>query len=584
MAIILLSTFMLCYTWQEFVDRQLSAALGWVYENLSDRLQLALTSTAFAGASLFIPTVVLLTMFRRLSAAEAETSTLSRRDSLTGLANRRGFSEALQCLCGDPGAHFALVLVDVDNFKPVNDQHGHGAGDVLLCTVAERLSALTPAKGLAARLGGDEFAVLVPDCEDARAASQLAEKMARSLAAPASLHDICIATSASLGVAMRTSASQQAEAILRFADIALYRAKNEERGGFRLFEQRMEDEIEEQRALDLEIRTSIAAGSFVPYFQPLVELNGGRIVGFEILARWRHPRRGLLLPVEFIPAAERLGCVTNLTLGVLRQACEQVKSWTAKPRLAVNISPGELHDRTLALKLMAVLSQTGFPPNRLEVEITEGAVIIDNLARDFVDQLRSVGISVALDDFGTGYSSLSKLQELRFDKIKIDRSFIRRAEHSSESRKLIRMIVALGKTLNVATTAEGVESPEMARLLARKGCTYGQGYHFGKPMPVSEAETLFNASVTPFGMSASERAAGRKTTGHREIGEPENDSSSPPSSLAVAISALQGAGYTVNVCSNPGRIAVDGAELAVDEILAFAAEKTGLPPQAASVA
>jgi diguanylate cyclase (GGDEF)-like protein len=491
MALVLLSTFLLSWTWENGAQVVVWKAMGLRYDVVDaakDHLRFALTSTGFSALSLVIPTAALLWMFRILRSAEAKSVALARHDPMTGLANRRGFGEKLDLLFERPTARFALILLDMDNFKNVNDVHGHAVGDAFLCVVAERLERVTAGHGSVARLGGDEFAVLL-QFDDSRAMiSRLAHRISAALSLSVDFDGRKLECSASLGVALRGGENQQASDLLRSADIALYRAKRE-RGGIRFFEPKMEEELEARLTLEADIRASIKANGFLPYYQPFIRLSDGAVVGFEVLARWDHPIRGLQAPDVFIPVAEEIGAVTDLTFSVLRQACVDAKDWPDQPMLSVNISAVDLKDPALAIRLLAILSETDFPPHRIEVEITESAVVIDlALARKFLDDVRVVGIKIALDDFGTGYSSLSKLHQLPFDKIKIDRSFVAASEGTGDGHKFIKLIVTLARSLGVATTAEGIDTAAAANRLTKKGCTFGQGYFFARPMPRKEAE------------------------------------------------------------------------------------------------
>ncbi|MET0314673.1 MAG: EAL domain-containing protein [Hansschlegelia sp.] len=498
MTLVLLSTFLLSWAWESGVEEAVAKALGLSYDvdlEVKDRLRFILTSTGFSAVSLVIPTAALLWMFSILRSEEAKSVALARHDPLTGVANRRAFGEQLDLMFERPDARLALVLLDVDNFKTVNDLHGHATGDAFLRAIAERLASVTSDHGSVSRLGGDEFAILL-QIDDGRAMiSRLAHRISAALSQPVNLGGLALECSASLGVALRGGENQQPSDLLRSADIALYRAKRD-CGGIRFFEPKMEEELDARRTLEADIWASIEAERFMPYYQPFVRLSDGAVAGFEVLARWDHPVRGLQYPDLFIPVAEEIGAVTDLTFSVLRQACSDARDWPGQPMLSVNISAVDLKDPTLAIRLLAVLSETDFPPQRIEVEITESAVVVDlALARKFLDDVRIVGIKIALDDFGTGYSSLAKLHQLRFDKIKIDRSFVAASEGTGDGHKFIKLIVALARSLGVATTAEGIETAETADRLTKKGCTYGQGYVFARPMPREEAERYLAANA-----------------------------------------------------------------------------------------
>ncbi|MFC7053498.1 putative bifunctional diguanylate cyclase/phosphodiesterase [Hansschlegelia quercus] len=510
-ALVLGTTFILAWLWETGLEAMASSLFGIPYDESyeeEERLRFILTSTGFSAVSLLVPGVLLFLLFRnldrtnvRLAAAQAESLTLARHDPLTGLVNRRVFSA--EVVRRTSGA-YALIMIDIDDFKTINDVNGHAAGDAVLCVVAERLEAVVGRGGLVARLGGDEFAAVI-DMKSMHGTEivSLVERIASSLTLPIATKDVEVTISASLGIAQSASNKSSEEAMLRAADIALYRAKREGRGLFRFFEKSMEEEIEARRSLEVDIKRGVASGEFRPYFQPLVRLADSSVAGFEVLARWEHPQLGLVMPAVFIGVAEEIGVITDLTLGVLRQACEQSRNWSGDPILSVNVSPVELKEPALALKLLSMLAETRYPPSRIEVEITEDAVMTDiDAARAFLAAVRAAGIRVALDDFGTGYSSLSKLQLLQFDKIKIDRSFVVAAERDAGGRKLINMLVGLGRSLNVETTAEGIETAQSADHLTQKGCTYGQGYYFGHPMPGDEAARLISIPARPIGLAA----------------------------------------------------------------------------------
>jgi diguanylate cyclase (GGDEF)-like protein len=495
MGLVLLSTFGLAWIWENGLEEIVSGALGLSYDvdlEVEERLRFIVTATAFSAVSLVFPTAALLWMFARLKSAEAASVALARRDPLTGVANRRAFNEQLARLHERSDAGTALILLDLNGFKNVNDVHGHAAGDALLRAVATRLERSTSGQGSVSRLGGDEFAVLVEAGDERADVARLADLISVALAQPLKLEGSWLPCSASLGVAV-CSGSPQPDVLLRKADIALYRAKQAQ-GGICFFEPKMEEEIAERRRLDADIRASIEAGHFKPYYQPIVQFSDGSVRGFEVLARWDRPTRGLQSPDVFITVAEEIGAITDLTLSVMRQACVDARDWPDQPMLSVNISAVDLKDPALPIRLLAVLSETDFPPGRIVVEITESAMVLDlDLARKFLNDVRSLGIKIALDDFGTGYSSLSKLQQLPFDNIKIDRSFVAAAEDTADGHKFIKLIVTLARSLNVATTAEGVETAEMAERLAKRGCTFGQGYFFARPMPAEDVYSYLGA-------------------------------------------------------------------------------------------
>jgi diguanylate cyclase (GGDEF)-like protein len=429
--------------------------------------------------------------------AEAQAESMARHDPLTGLANRRLFKEVIEARLQAAGPSGAVLLIDLDRFKTINDVHGHPAGDTVLLTVAERLRALLPQGSVAARLGGDEFALFLPHEGNNDVLSRLAHDAITSLSVPVAWGRTQLEVGATIGIALSPLDGADAEALLHAADLAMYRGKKEGRGTFRFFEPSFDKELKARAQLEAELRMAVEKGEIEPYYQPLVLLSDRQLVGFEILARWRHPTRGLLSPAHFIAVAEETGLIAELSCKLLRRACLDAKNWPAHLQIALNAAPQQLQDPSFAERVLAILTETGFAPGRLEVEVTETALMNDmDSARSTLESLRNLGVRIALDDFGTGYSSLYYLREIRFDKVKIDRSFVQSLPESTESMKIVDAIMGLAKSLGLATTAEGVETPESFAWLASQGCTYGQGYLFGRPMSASAAGQLFQAGRT----------------------------------------------------------------------------------------
>jgi diguanylate cyclase (GGDEF)-like protein len=430
-----------------------------------------------------------------LEQSQALAERLARYDALTGLANRRVLADELQRALSrvDRGeASFAVLLIDLDRFKPVNDVHGHSAGDHVLGEITTRLKTIVRKHDTLARLGGDEFAII---CELDRAGRDLtktpmsmAERIIGAISAPIAIGTRVVEVGASIGIALCPVDGMNADALLHAADTAMYRAKQAGRGTFRFYEESMDTEQKALAALEADIQKALEEGKIEPHYQPLIELSDGRLLGFEVLARWHHPDRGEMAPDLFIPVIERLGLMPEFTLAMLRRACLDAKDWPADLRLSLNVSPRDLTDLLFPIRLLAVLSETGFAPNRLEIEITENALVTDlDTAKIILGSLQKVGIMIALDDFGTGYSSLYHLRELKLDKIKIDRSFIQSMKDNPESAKIVYGILGLAKSLALPATAEGIEDVEIVDRLNRAGCAVGQGYHFGKAMPATEA-------------------------------------------------------------------------------------------------
>jgi diguanylate cyclase (GGDEF)-like protein len=423
---------------------------------------------------------------RRRSDAEQEALLLARTDALTGLYNRREFSGALAGAVEEAlgeGGRLSVVLIDLDGFKDANDTHGHAAGDTVLKTVAHRLHTVFGSDSTIARLGGDEFAILIPQKHDNRNVLALVEEANRLLHQPLAWRSNMISVGASIGISRFPDDGMVADELLHAADIAMYEAKRGSKGGICLFSPSMEAARLERRRMEQELRDGISRGEVQPFYQPLIRFSDNELCGFEVLARWQHPRLGLLSPDAFIRLAESTGQITNMTKSILRQTCRDALHIPGHLRLAVNISPTQLEEPGLAEALIAIILAEGVSPTRFEIEITEDAVMDDIAAAERVLQtFRSSGISIALDDFGTGYSSLSNLRRLKFDKIKIDQSFVKSLAESVESAKLVDAIIALALSFDMKVTAEGIEDAAAAAILARKGCTEGQGYFFGKPV------------------------------------------------------------------------------------------------------
>jgi diguanylate cyclase (GGDEF)-like protein len=430
---------------------------------------------------------------RERDGAEAQAESVARHDALTGLANRRLFREVLESRLRavTPLSTLAVLQIDLDRFKPVNDVHGHAAGDAVLCVVADRLRGLIPPDSLAARLGGDEFAILTDSRGDPESLGRLAQQIIEVLSHPIGWAQSRLEIGATVGVAVATPESATAEALLHAADVAMYQGKRDGRGTFRFFHLEMSQALKVRARLEGELRDGIEKGEIRPYYQPVVSLPDRVLIGFEVLARWHHPDHGPLTPDGFITLAEETGLIADLTWSLMRQACTDARSWPPHLQLAINISPLQLQDRHLPERILAILTETGFAPGRLEIEITETALVNDlEAARVALKSLQNFGVRIALDDFGTGYSSLYHLRELQFDKLKIDRSYVSSIPMGTERAKLVDAIIALGSSLGLVTTAEGIETASSVDWLAGQGCTYGQGYLFGKPMDKATTDGL----------------------------------------------------------------------------------------------
>ena len=426
--------------------------------------------------------------------AEAEAHRNAFDDSVTGLANRRALVDALQAALDSQPAKGALVLLDLDHFKKVNDLHGHAAGDQLLRHVGSILQGMAPDAGLVARLGGDEFALLMP-AATAEETEKLVAKTLSSLAAPIEVGNFHAHVSASAGIAL-LAGKLTAEEMLRRADIAMYSAKRAGRNRLCWFDAEQEAELKARVILEEEIRLGIEAGEFVPFFQPLINLETGQTTGFEVLARWKSPTRGLVEPIDFIHICEASGQIAALSMSVMRQALLESRAWPEDLKLAVNISPVQFRDPQLAERILKLLAETGFPARRLELEITEGSLLEHpEQAATIVQSLKNNGMSIALDDFGTGYASLTQLQSLPFDRIKIDKSFVATITENEQSAAIVRTIASLGKLLCVPITAEGVETERVRLQLAEAGCQDAQGWLFGRAVSADLVRSHFNLSV-----------------------------------------------------------------------------------------
>ncbi|MEH2490497.1 PAS-domain containing protein [Bradyrhizobium sp. AZCC 2230] len=422
--------------------------------------------------------------------AQARVAHMARHDSLTDLPNRTLFREKMGEGLNQvaiAGGAMAVLCFDLDNFKTVNDRLGHAAGDRLLRWVAARLKENVGEHDTVARLGGDEFAVLQRGPQP-QSAERLARRLVEIIGHPPPLESQSIHVGASVGIAIAPDHGLDADELMKCADLALYQAKAKGRGAYQLFEPEMEEEARSRHALEHDLRSALGANEFHLVFQPQVRLDTTELTGFEALLRWKHPSRGLVSPAEFIPIAEENGLIVPIGEWVLRTACATAASWP-DVTVAVNLSPVQFRSRGLVAMVTSALAEAGLPPQRLELEVTETALLDDSEATiGILHQLRALGVRVSLDDFGVGYSSLSYLRKFPFDRIKIDRSFVGTLGESPESVAIVRTIASLGSVLGVETTAEGVETIEQLDFVRECGCTAVQGYYFGRPCPAAEVE------------------------------------------------------------------------------------------------
>ena len=445
---------------------------------------------------------ILLVMAFMAAQQRIRLRTALNTDPLTQLLNRRQFYNRFGPVLSQPqlaGAQRrALLLVGIDDFKGVNDGHSHAAADHLLQLVAARLCAATTPESPPARVGGDEFALLIDAGTMASEDGPAQEIMAR-LAPPYRLDqggEIVLGFSA--GLVLIGEEGADLGTAMRQACTALRKAKADGRGRLRVFDHAMDVQVRDRARLEGDLRQAIGRDEIVPFFQPLVDLTTGDIVGVEVLARWHHRERGWVSPATFIPLAEDLGLVGALTERLLRQACRDALPWGANLTVAFNVSPLQLRDDTLPPQIRRILAETGFPARRLEIEVTESALVQDlDLARNLLEDLRDSGVKLALDDFGTGYSSLKHLRCLPFDKLKIDASFVGGMADNPESGKIVAAVVGLGHSLGLSTVAEGVETPQVAHLLRDLGCDIGQGWLYGRAVPAAELAALIEDVATP---------------------------------------------------------------------------------------
>jgi diguanylate cyclase (GGDEF)-like protein len=383
-------------------------------------------------------------------------------------------------------------MLDLNGFKQINDVYGHAAGDEALILIGERLLGALRQGDIVARLGGDEFAIVAQHLAGAEAATGVALRISEALAEPFKIGPLVRRIDTGIGICLFPFEGHSPEEIMRRADVALYKAKTERNTALRFFDDDMDRYVRERDFMEHALRAAIAAGEIEPFYQPLVDLQSKDVIGFEALARWTHADLGPIPPERFIPLAEDCGLIRELSDQLLRSACRAAVTWPAHVTLAFNISPVQLQDRGLGLRILAILGETGLSPRRLELEITESALVRDmGAAQEVLGALRQVGVRIALDDFGTGYSSLYHLRNFKLDKIKIDRSFIESMHVERESAEIVNALVGLGRGLGFTITAEGIQKSDQEAELLAKGCQQGQGFLFGHAISADEAAALF---------------------------------------------------------------------------------------------
>jgi diguanylate cyclase (GGDEF)-like protein/PAS domain S-box-containing protein len=439
--------------------------------------------------------------------AEERIAHLAHHDPLTDLPNRAAFNERLSFTRGRAaaaGTSFAVLCLDLDRFKEVNDVFGHAAGDAMLREIARKLAAAADGAFLA-RLGADEFALISAEGPQPSTAAVLADRIQSAMADELAIEGHRLRTELSTGVAIFPADGADSATLLANAGAALDRAKDEGRGAIHFFEATMDLELREQRALQHDLQSAIARGELTLHYQPQAHIDG-EIIGFEALARWQHPTRGAVPPATFIPLAEESGLIVAMSEWILRQACHEAASWPRPLQIAVNLSPVQFRHGDLAGLVHAVLLETGLSPDRLELEVTEG-VLIDDFSRavSILRRLKSLGVRIAMDDFGTGYSSLSYLQSFPFDKIKIDQAFISNVERNRQSAAIVRAVIALARALDLPVLAEGVETKEQLAFLAREACDQVQGYLIGRPCPIAAYAGLIGRRRQPRKKAVNER-------------------------------------------------------------------------------
>jgi diguanylate cyclase (GGDEF)-like protein len=430
--------------------------------------------------------------------AEARIAHMAHHDGLTGLPNRLLFRERLEDALdlAAQGGHFQVLCLDLDHFKDVNDALGHPVGDKLLQQVSARLLQEIGLNDTVARLGGDEFAVIQIGAE-LRESSELAQRLIATLSAPYEIDGQHIIIGCSVGIALAPQDATDPVALLKAADLALYRAKTDGRGTYQFYEAEMDARLQARRVLELDLRNALANEEFEVHYQPQINLDSNSISGFEALLRWNHPERGMVSPAVFIPVAEETGLIGRIGAWVLKAACSEAMSWPDNIKVAVNLSPVQFKSSALILDVSSALGVSGLRASRLELEITESVMLQDTEAvLRTLHQIQELGVRISMDDFGTGYSSLSYLRKFPFNKIKIDQSFVRDLSERADSAAIIKAVAAMSASLGMDTTAEGVETLDQLDRVRHEGCTEVQGYYYSRPRPASEIPRLISSLST----------------------------------------------------------------------------------------
>ncbi len=483
----------------ETFGTDLESSVAKRYADLLTRARLEIVGLVLGGLILLAAAALAMRDQSRLRVALSHTKAVARHDPLTGLPNRLRFREhmedALRHLHRQDGG-CALLYLDLDGFKGVNDVLGHAAGDALLCAVSSRLSQCTRDIDLVARLGGDEFAIVQVDPHQPAAAEALADRLVGALREPFDIDGYPIVIGTSIGIALVNQATLSADTLLHDADLALYRAKAEGRGTWRFFTADMDLQVRARRMLEDDLRRALALGQFEVFYQPLVDADTQRLTAFEALLRWHHPQRGLVSPADFIPVAEEIGLIVEIGAWVVERACTDAAGWPAHVSVAVNLSAVEFLKGDLPRGVQRALDRSRLAACRLELEITESALLRDNDATlATLHHLRRLGVRTSMDDFGTGYSSLSYLRQFPFDKVKVDRSFIRDIGKEGCGVEIIRAVIGLGGALDIKVLVEGVETAEQLRFLRTEQCDELQGYMFGRPQPLCSCEEIIQSDL-----------------------------------------------------------------------------------------
>jgi diguanylate cyclase (GGDEF)-like protein len=463
---------------------------GEFYSQLSDGRCIAITVQPMADGGT-VSTHQDITEQRR---SEAKIAHMAHHDALTGLPNRRLLDERLEHAVAHAkrGEIVATHLLDLDYFKNVNDTLGHPVGDKLLRMVADRLRRLVQEGETVARMGGDEFAIVQVQVAQPSDATALAQRVIEGVSEPYEIDGHQVVVGASVGISVSVTDGPSSDLLLRNADLALYRAKSGGRGTLRFFEPEMDAQMQTRRLMESDLRRALVGHEFEVHYQPIVNLQSNEISAFEALIRWQHSERGMVSPAAFIPLAEEIGLIVPLGEWVLRTACSAAARWPDHTKICVNLSPVQFRSRGLVEVVIGALATSGLRPGRLELEITETVLLADTEATLAVlHQLRGLGVRIAMDDFGTGYSSLSYLQTFPFDRIKIDRSFVKGVAEDIGSLNIVRAVAALAKGIGMATTAEGVETQEQLDAVKAEGCTEMQGFLFSRALPSRDIERLF---------------------------------------------------------------------------------------------